>query len=307
MKDKKGNPVYISIILSTYNEEKYIYQAIESVLNQSYPYFEFIIVNDGSTDGTLKIVQEFKDERIRIIDKKNTGLPDSLNVGIKASRYDWIARMDGDDIALPERLETQVSYISDTVGVIGGQFKEIDENGSIKNERISSNPLSAWKSRLYVILGWNPLAHPTALINKKYLMEIGGYDTNFIASQDVDLWSRLSSICDIINTVEPILLYRKHSNNISSKRVELQRRMSFLAYVKHGLKIYNALTQQQFNALSTYPLIERATKRNVNWTNILYANDIKNRKIIMYLYYLWKFCFYIKLRILGRMIRDRVL
>lgn len=91
-------PIYLSVVLSTYNDEKYIAEAIQSILEQTYPYFEFIIVNDGSYDRTLEIINSFKNSRIILIDKPNTGLIDSLNIGILSSKYDWIARVDFYDI-----------------------------------------------------------------------------------------------------------------------------------------------------------------------------------------------------------------
>ena len=248
----KKNNIYLSIVLSTYNEEKYIAKSIQSILDQSYPYFEFIIVNDGSTDNTLHIIKSFVDSRIVIIDKPNTGLPDSLNEGIKSAKYDLIARMDGDDIAAPNRFETQVQYIDDSVGVIGGQFKTIDENDKLSITSISSKPLKYSTCKWWLLLGMSPLAHPTVLIRKSCLLEHGGYDANFRAAQDMELWSRLSPDVKIINIPESVLFYRKHSNNISNKRKQLQMQLTFLGYLKYVLQIRRPLSSDEFIKFKNY-------------------------------------------------------
>ena len=107
------NEPLISVLLCTYNDEKYIKDAIESILNQTFKKFEFIIVNDGSTDRTLDIIKQYNDERIVLIDKKNTGLTDSLNLGVSIAKTNWIARMDGDDISINNRFENQIKYLKD--------------------------------------------------------------------------------------------------------------------------------------------------------------------------------------------------
>lgn len=175
-------PIYLSVIISTYNEEPYLEEAINSILNQTYPYFELIIVNDGSTDNTDKLLFSFKDNRLRVINKENTGLPSSLNVGIENAKYNWIARMDGDDIALPNRFEEQVKLIKKGYDIIGGQFYSINEFGECLASGISHNPISLLGSKLFVFFGWNPLAHPTAVFRKELIKEFGGYDENFKAA-----------------------------------------------------------------------------------------------------------------------------
>lgn len=290
-----NTPIFLSVVLSTYNEEKYIAESIKSILNQSYPYFEFIIVNDGSTDNTLQIIKSFNDPRIVIIDKPNSGLPDSLNKGIEKAKYDWIARMDGDDIALPDRFEKQVKYINDNIGVIGGQFKFIDENGCFLNYPPSKKPLHTLKSKLFILLGWNPLAHPTALIRKKILEKVGKYDTNFKASQDLDLWLRLSKHCSIINTSEQILLYRKHANNISSSKKDYQQKLSFLAFIKYALNINTSLSDEEFKRLCNHKIIKEAINVNSKYAEKLYSNNKKHNLLIVK-YYLWRFYIFFKLK-----------
>lgn len=288
-------PIYISVVLCTYNDERYIKSSVDSVLNQTYPYFELIIVNDGSTDNTLQILENIEDERIRIINKPNTGLADSLNEGIKAAKYQWIARMDGDDISLPNRFEAQIKLIDSGASVIGGQFYVIDENSEYKSNIPSNNPLTPLRSKLYVMLGWNPLAHPSALISKKALSMVGGYDPNFSASQDMDLWFRISKKHKIINTKEIVLLYRKHSNNISNGRKEFQTKMAFMAYIKRALGINRVLTKKEFCILQDNILISSLVSKNYDYVNRLGSLKSIKRLLVLFKYYTWKFGAFIRL------------
>ena len=127
---------------SVYNGEKWLRECIESVLNQTYKNFEFLIINDGSFDNSLKIIKEFAllDKRIKYITHENIGLTKSLNIGLNASRGDWIARIDCDDIALPKRLELQLSYIlKENISVVGCQSILINNDDSKKKEIFCTN------------------------------------------------------------------------------------------------------------------------------------------------------------------------
>lgn len=294
-----NNPIYLSVVLSTYNEEKYIAKAIQSILNQTYPYFELIIVNDGSTDRTLQIIESFNDPRIIIINKFNSGLPDSLNEGIKLARYDWIARMDGDDIAEPTRFEMQVKYISGKVGVIGGQFVSIDENDNVYPDSHSAKPLEYSKCKLWLLFGMSPLAHPTVLIRKSCLQQYGGYDSNFRAAQDVELWCRLAPDVKIINVPECVLKYRQHSNNITNKHKELQREFTFLGFMKSALNIRKPLTVEEFTKFVTFLSSKRLIQRNER--NFIWSHGGKGffREVKLVYYYTWRLLVMLRYRLYG--------
>lgn len=291
-----NNTIYISVVLSTFNEERYISESIQSILNQSYPYFEFIIVNDGSTDNTLNIIKSFNDPRIIVIDKPNSGLPDSLNIGIENAKYDWIARMDGDDIAEPTRFETQVKYINKTVGVIGGQYISIDENGNELTGNISAKPLSYHTCKRWLLLGMSPIAHPTVLIRKSCLKKYGGYDTNFKAAQDIELWSRLSPNVEIINVPEKVLKYRHHSNNITNKKKELQRKLTFLGFMKYILRIRKPLTKTEFSQFENFFSNNGLIQRNDKYFTLSHKGVGVIRSIKLVSYYMWRLMLVLKYR-----------
>ena len=122
----------VSIIMPVYNGEKFLKEAIESILSQTFTDFEFIIVNDGSIDSSLKIIREYanRDSRIKIIDQKNTGIIGALNNALKASKGTYIARMDSDDISNPDRLKKQIEYIEKENAYLCGTWAiSIDKNG----------------------------------------------------------------------------------------------------------------------------------------------------------------------------------
>lgn len=291
------NKIYLSVVLSTYNEEKYIAKSIQSILDQTYPYFEFIIVNDGSTDGTLDVIRSFDDPRIIVVDKPNSGLPDSLNKGIEKSKYDWIARMDGDDIAEPTRFENQVKYIDETMGVIGGQFRAIDENDNFRSQNISKKPLTTRECKRWILFGMSPLAHPSVLIRKSLLEKYGGYDVNFKAAQDNELWSRLSPSTSIINIPEVVLKYRKHSNNITSKRQDLQRKLTFMGFLKYVLKIRKPLSVEEFERFETIFTSNGLIEKNARYFETSHSCKGIKRPIFLVLYYAWRLMLFVRLRI----------
>ena len=292
-----NKPIYLSVVLCTYNEERYIMDSVLSILNQTYPYFELIIVNDGSTDKTKEILETLNDKRIRIINKQNTGLPHSLNVGISHAKYDWIARMDGDDIALPNRFADQIKLIEQGYDIIGGQFLEIDGDGVMKSTICSRKPVCALKCKLFVFLGWNPLAHPTAIIKKNILEKMGGYDENFKASQDLELWSRLSHCCKIINSNEVVLKYRKHANNISNSKKDKQIFLGFMAFVKYALKIRKPLNFSQFDMLTNDVFVKKCIYKNRKKFDKTHSSVGFFRKLCFFDYYVWRLWTFISLRI----------
>lgn len=295
------NPIYISVILATYNDSAYIKEAIESILKQTYPYFELIIVNDGSSDNTLEIVNGFIDDRIIVIDKPNTGLPDSLNVGLDKSCYEWVARMDGDDVAMPDRFERQIKLIKDGISVIGGNCVLIDKhNNTIGYTNFSTNHRAICFQMFY---GKSQFAHPSTLIRKSSLLGIGGYDTNFRAAQDVDLWYRLSSLGTLVNTSDYILKLRKSNNNISSNRKEEQTRNSILAFAKKSLGILTPMAPGSFENLSNILI----SHYNVDYyvANLIRISTLPPlaKKMFIMRYYLWRIRLFLSLFFFKKRIR----
>ncbi|BEG97883.1 glycosyltransferase family 2 protein [Bacteroides sedimenti] len=282
-------PVYISVVLCTYNDEKYIAESIQSILDQTYPYFEFIIIDDGSTDETNKIIKSFVDSRIILIEKANTGLIDSLNIGFARAKYDWVARMDGDDISLPERLETQVKYIKNSVAVIGSQCALINENGdTIGHTWFKSKHRDIIH---FMKIGLPVLAHPSVLINKKMFDLSNGYDKLMYVAEDFDLWCKLSHYGELMNINKELLCLRKHSSNISSLKQDSQFLNTKIALFKLKHRLIG-ISQSEYNCIKNNVESSFIYKRVYNYRNI---NDVRNiplRKMLRIVSFVYNIIYY---------------
>ena len=205
----------VSVLMSVYNGERYLEEAIESILNQTFRDFEFIIINDGSADGTAGILAHYQrvDDRVRVYDQENRGLVASLNRGGQLARGEYIARMDADDVSLPERLRKQVDYMEThpEVGVMGTQMKQIDEKGRLLSA--FDAPL-AHEAILWKMLFECAIAHPTVLMRRHLLIEAGGYDPSYAHIEDTELWSRLIWVTRFANHRESLFLRRWHKESV---------------------------------------------------------------------------------------------
>lgn len=203
----------ISVVMPAYNSEKYIGEAIESILNQTFTDFEFIIINDGSTDNTAKIIKQYaqQDARIKFVNhSKNKGLVGVLNEGLDIATGEYIARMDSDDISLPTRFEKQVKYMDahPECGVLGTWFKTFGKrNTVVKHPTII---------KLLNILSDEHVGHPTVMLRKSIIDKYQfRYDTNYKHAEDFELWSRMVLLTEIHNLPEILLNYRWADANIS--------------------------------------------------------------------------------------------
>ncbi|MBA7643492.1 Undecaprenyl-phosphate 4-deoxy-4-formamido-L-arabinose transferase [subsurface metagenome] len=226
----------ISVLTCCYNAENFIEEAIESILHQSYEEFEYVLVNDGSTDNTLSILKRYvsKDKQIVLIEKKNTGLTDSLNVGFGQAKGEWIARLDADDVAMPERLSNQLNFVQDNDGVVllGGGCIEVDKNGTATKKHVYPQEQKALMNRLENGKAFFP--HSSAFFNKARVMELGGYNPKFTRSQDRDLWLRIGETARIACLQIPVVKLRKHFQMISNtNQGRLQSVMGLCASICH--------------------------------------------------------------------------
>lgn len=216
----KINPK-VTVLMSVYNGERYLRQAIDSILNQTFKDFEFIIINDCSTDNTSNILNSYDDPRIKIIiNDQNIGLTKSLNKGIEIANGEYIARQDADDISYPHRIERQIKCFEKDrlLGLLSCSYNIIDENGRvIRKVRV---PIGE-ENILGLILDHNPFCHGSAMFLKKAVVEVGGYREFFIFAQDYDLWLRISEKYKVKNIDDILYNLRKNKDSISSrKRIE---------------------------------------------------------------------------------------
>lgn len=207
----------ISVIMPVYNCQQYVYEAVQSILNQTYAGFELIIIDDCSTDDTVKIISSISDSRIRLIVKEvNSGYTDSLNLAIGLAKGDFIARMDGDDISMPRRFEIQLGALAQNPNVIlcGGAIKIIG------SDRILRHPEQHDDIKLKLCFS-NSLFHPTVMARKEILLQ-NPYDKNFEPAEDYDLWTKLAFKGELLNVGEILLHYRVHPHQVSNSKSEVQ-------------------------------------------------------------------------------------
>ncbi|MBI5663323.1 MAG: glycosyltransferase [Ignavibacterium album] len=269
----------ISVILPVYNAEKFISESIKSILFQSYTKFEFIIINDGSTDRTREIIESFSDPRIKFINKQNTGLVDTLNYGIRISSGELIARMDADDIALPNRFALQINQFRKNTAVLGGQFNILTEDGTIKKGKLL--PLKH-KNILKNLLNGKPaIIHPSVMINKEFLLKAGMYDEKMIAAEDHDLWLRISHLGNLSNVRFKVLCLRKHRKNISITHKDLQLINSLIANYYYNLtNDYRKIPEYEFNdlAVKVSSIIQKESLQSLIENFNFHKDNVKDQK-----------------------------
>ena len=246
----------ISVLMTTYNSERFIESSLKSILTQSFKDFEIILIDDGSTDSTLKIVKNIFDPRIRLYTKQNTGLIDSLNFGIKKCSSELIARFDSDDICTFDRLESQYLNFSNRIAVMGSNALIIDSNQRIIGRTNFPNSNDSIVNQLKNFI--NPIIHPSVLINKNLLIKTGCYSYKYQHAEDFELWLRISKLGELKIMKEKLIYLRKHDNNISHSNIEVQ--------LKNTLK---ALIESSF-----IDLFQKKIENNLEISNFL--NNNKN-------------------------------
>jgi glycosyltransferase involved in cell wall biosynthesis len=212
LEEKRDNPPFVSVVMPVYNGAEYLKEAIQSILDQTFTEFEFIILDDGSTDESRQIIAGFQDPRIRFIqNEKNLGLVATLNVGLNHAAGKYIARMDQDDIALPHRFQQQVDFLQANLDyVMCGTTVHYIGN---KDER--KFPRSDDQIKVGLIFGC-PFAHPTVMIRRSVLETTGlRYDEQYKHAEDYGLWMELAIHGKMINLEEKGLRYRIHDKQYS--------------------------------------------------------------------------------------------
>ncbi len=213
----------VSVLLTVYNEKPYLRRAVQSILDQTFEDFEFIIINDGSTDGSKDLLDRFAhcDERIRCVHQENKGLIASLNRGLNMAHGKYIARMDADDIAHPERLQAQVRFLDTNpdIGVLGTQVEWINDSGKADGEwNFPTDPDQvAWR-----LLFGTCLCHPSVMMRASLVQDLGGYTAWATHGEDYELWTRALLKSRLANLPETLLKYRRHGKTVSEQNRETQ-------------------------------------------------------------------------------------
>ncbi len=252
----------VSVVMSVYNGERYVGEAIESILNQTFRDFEFIIVDDGSVDSTPRILASYQDPRIRIYRQPNRGQSSALNRGIRHASGGYIARMDADDVSFPERLEREVSFLDAhrEIGLVGTWCVKVDVGTGKK--RVQSLPEDDIAIRKFMTVD-NPFIHSSIMVRKSVLDTVGLYDEGLIW-QDYELWVRVAKSHRMANIREPLIMRRKHPGSLTRttkksrefwERFAIQRKAAWqMGFRPLGvIGMAKSLTKAVFHKIYEYP------------------------------------------------------
>jgi glycosyltransferase involved in cell wall biosynthesis len=210
--------------MAVYNGGRYVSQAIDSILSQTLDDFEFVIVDDGSTDSTSRILRSYSDRRISILENEyNVGLAESLNRGISRARGEYVARQDADDISYPRRLERQAAVLDayPELGAVGAGTKWIDGNSRVLQ---MWPPPSDNASIQQTLLRHCCLIHGSTMYRRCAVEELGGYSIAMRTGQDYDLWLRMSETWDLVCLPDVLYVFRRHKDTTSLRCEEQQMR-----------------------------------------------------------------------------------
>lgn len=230
--------------MPVYNGREYLATAIRSILAQSYRDFEFLIIDDGSLDGSVEIVKQFHDDRVRLLcNQQQLGVSVTLNKGLELARSQYIARMDADDISAPDRLIRQLELMekSPEVGVCGSWVRMFNDGGG---GQIIRYPLDAETIRAYILFN-NPLAHPAVMMRREVLQKHDlHYDPDCQAGQDYELWSRCLPCFAIRNIGRPLVSWRVNKQGVTQKNCEGSNRTAMLVQRRELARLSLAVNEE---------------------------------------------------------------
>lgn len=255
--------------MSVRNGERYLSEAVDSILNQTFTNFEFIVVDDASDDTTPYVLDRYNDSRIiRLRNETHLGLPSSLNRGLQIAQGVYVARMDADDVSLPERLQRQYDTIVATpdLDVLGTWSRIVTLANRVVCE---SRPPTTHNMIVWTLLFHNPLVHPSVMLRSSLLKDSGGYDPNYELSQDYELWTRLAFKARFSNLPETLITYRRVYRYPSSHKFKAQGKAFETARTKYISRLLGRdlpLEHTEWLAQSSKALMQR-DRRTLSFKN----------------------------------------
>lgn len=298
----------VSVLMPVYNGEQFIASAIESILQQTYTNWELIIVNDGSTDQSEAIIRSFQDERIILHNNdQNRGIVFSRNVGLKHAKGTYLAFLDSDDIAIPNRLSEQVNYLNEhpKIGLLGSAVQLIDTNDTIINFAVDY-PRGNHVIKVTMCFR-NAFASSTIMCRKSALPN-DGFNSNFPVAEDYDFWLRIAEKWEVDNLAEVLTKYRIHASNISKRKADLMIEMDenqlktqlnllgISTYSNHAFRCYFLLGKTDLELFYSEFLALDFVEVTKNLTALLDANIRTNyvdqQTLINWLFHFWSAHFY---------------
>ncbi len=258
----------VSVLMSVYNGERYLRESVESILNQTFADFEFLIIDDGSTDGSKDIIESYSDPRIQLVhNERNIGLTRSLNKGLRLARGEYIARQDSDDVSLPERLTVQTGYLEQHTreGLLGSAYYVVNAQG--KREAVHRPPETDTELR-WQMLFHNAFSHTSVILRRDLLDKAHlFYDETLPYSQDYEFWNRVLKYTCATNLKIPLVAWRKSDEAISTTCHEEQQRIATAISAKQINRLFRHTSLALADVATLrewyYRLPERLTKQDM--------------------------------------------
>ena len=218
----------VSVLMPVYNSETFVAETIDSILAQTFGDFEFVIIDDGSTDGSLAILREYekRDGRIRLISRPNTGYVRALNEGLEIAQGEFVARMDSDDISDKQRFELQVKFLREhpEVVAVGSNAFAMDAEGRRLGQY--DVPLDNATIQRTLLGGDSCIHHPAVMMRTAAVRQLGGYNEQYMPCEDFDLWLRLGEIGELVNLPQPLLTKRLHPQSVVATKLQKMQRIN---------------------------------------------------------------------------------
>jgi glycosyltransferase involved in cell wall biosynthesis len=231
----------ITVLLAVFNGEQYLREAIDSVLAQTFTDFEFLIIDDGSTDGSLQIIADYakRDPRLRVVTRPNKGLTHTLNEGVALASGEFLARMDADDVCMPRRFERQIAFLRENPQcvLLGSRVLLMDPEG-LPIREMCLEQSHEQIDQAHLNRGW-PVVHPAVMMRLSAIKQVGGYRDEFDTLEDLDLFLRLAEVGRLANLPDVLLHYRQHFASVTHSREQKQSEIRQAIYdqtrVRRGL------------------------------------------------------------------------
>ena len=272
------NTPRVSVLMPVYNAMPYLQESVTSILNQTYSDFEFLVFDDASTDGSAEWLDGIRDDRFRVVHYPKQGYTSLLNLGLQMAGAPYVARMDADDVSLPERLEKQIELLEKRPEVVacGCQLAWIDAEGK-ELRSWEEWPLSWGEALGALLVGGTPLSHPGSMFRLRDAIAIGGYDPAQEPAEDLDLWWRLADRGRLLNHPDLLLKYRKHSLSVCSLRTSEQRRVARSIMIRHLIRTGVASSESQANNYLHFVSPPGKNATTVSRAELAAFNEVCNR------------------------------
>lgn len=251
----------ISVVMPVWNGEKYLRPAVDTILAQTFTDFELVVVDDGSTDGTLDILASFTDSRIRLCRLEHGGIVTALNAGVAAARAEWIARQDADDLSLPSRLQAQWDAVKTNKDVVLC-FSDAELIGDGAREALRAR-FPRTRALLALRLCFqSPIIHSTVLFRKNTFLRAEGYLPEERHAEDFGLWGRMLPLGDFVPVRERLLQFRMHAESVSKGNLQKQRSLAENIAVKNCQRFMRLTEHEARRAFAVLSLSARQRRWN---------------------------------------------